>query len=150
MAQAATSFQLLYISRLGPGCNFSVVREIVELARRTNPALGITGALLFDGERFCQLLEGGEPEVQTLMRRIEADPRHTRVELLHADVTSAGASMTRWVSGYCDAHDLDALDRLATVPASAPAPALAPAFGTTPALTAIDQFAAVLNRADIV
>ena len=150
MAQAATSFQLLYISRLGPGCNFSVVREIVGVARRSNPALGITGALLFDGERFCQLMEGGEPEVRALMRRIEADPRHTRVELLHADVSSAGPLMTRWVSGYCDAHDLDALDRLAAVPTPAPAPAPAPAFEPTPAVTAIDQFAAVLNRADIV
>ena len=145
MAQAATSFQLLYISRLGPGCDFSVVREIAGVARRTNPALGITGALLFDGERFCQLMEGGEPELRALMRRIEADPRHSRIKLLHADVASAGSLMTRWVSGYCDAHDLDELDRLTAAPAPAPAPAPA----ASPELSAIDRFAAVLNRADI-
>ena len=84
MAQSETAFQLLYISKLAADCDFSVVKEIVEVARRSNPALGITGALLFDGERFCQLLEGGEAEVRGLMDRIAADARHTRVRVLHA------------------------------------------------------------------
>lgn len=133
MAKAAASFQRLYISRLAPGCDFSVVKEIVELARRNNPVQGITGALLFDGERFCQLLEGSEPEVHALMHRIEADTRHTGVRVLHAGAAPAGLLLQRWASGYCDAHDLDGLDTDAAI---TPSP--------------IDQFSAVLNRADII
>lgn len=133
MAKAAASFQLLYISRLAPGCDFGVIKDIVDVARRSNPARGITGALLFDGERFCQLLEGLESEVRMLMSRIEADVRHTRVRVLHAGVSGAGPVMQRWASGYCDAHDLDGLDAAAAI---MPSP--------------IDQFHAVLNRADLV
>ena len=133
MAQAETSFQLLYISHLASHCDFSVVKEIVDVARRSNPALGITGALLFDGERFCQLLEGGEPEVRALMRRIAADSRHTGVRVLDAGVFTAGLVMNHWASGYCDAHDLDLFDDATHTEASF-----------------IDQFIAVLNHADIV
>lgn len=133
MAQADTAFQLLYVSHLAADCDFSVVKEIVEVARRSNPALGITGALLFDGERFCQLLEGGEAEVRGLMDRIAADARHTRVRVLHAAQTSAGLVMQRWASGYCDAQELDVID------------AAAPGVE----LSLIGEFTAVLNRADI-
>ena len=132
MAKAATSFQLLYISRLARDCNFSVVKEIVEVARRSNPGLGITGALLFDGERFCQLLEGSEPDVRTLMSRIEVDPRHAHVKVLYAGASRTGVVMQRWASGYCDPHDLDELDT---------------ARETRP--SAIDEFTAILKRADI-
>ena len=133
MAQAETSFQLLYVSHLASHCDFSVVKEIVDVARRSNPALGITGALLFDGERFCQLLEGGEPEVRALMSRIAADSRHTGVRVLHGAVSAAGLAMNHWASGYCDAHDLDLFDDATHTEASF-----------------IDQFIAVLNHADIV
>ena len=133
MAQADTAFQLLYVSHLAADCDFSVVKEIVEVARRSNPALGITGALLFDGERFCQLLEGGEAEVRGLMDRIAADARHTRVRVLHAAQTSAGLVMHHWASGYCDAHELDVID------AAAP----------DVELSLMGEFTAVLNRADI-
>ena len=133
MAQADTVFQLLYVSHLAADCDFSVVKEIVDVARRSNPALDITGALLFDGERFCQLLEGGELAVRALMSRIEVDVRHTDVRVLHAAVTSAGLVMHRWASGYCDAHELDVI---------------AAAIGVEPSL--IGEFTAVLNRADIV
>ena len=132
MAQTATSFQLLYISRLAPDCDFNVVKEIVDVARRSNPALGITGALLFDGERFCELLEGSEPEVLALMNRIEVDPRHAHVRVLHSGVSNAGLVMQRWASGYCDPHDLDELDT---------------ASGTQP--SPIGPFTAILKRSDI-
>lgn len=132
MADPAASFQLLYISRLAPDFDFNVVKKIVNVARRTNPEQGVTGALLFDGERFCQLLEGSESEVRALMNRIEADVRHARVRLLHCGVSSTGVLMQRWASGYCDAHDLDALDSAAET-----------------ALSPIGQFLAVLTRADI-
>lgn len=133
LAQAEPAFQLLYISKLADDCDFSAMKELVEVARRRNPVLGITGALLFDGERFCQLLEGGEPEVRALMGRIAADPRHTRVRVLHAAQGSDGVVMDHWASGYCEAHDLDVIDAACGVE-----------------MSLIAEFTAVLNRADIV
>ena len=133
MVRADTLLQLLYVSRLAPSCTWEVVKEIVEAARRHNPAHGITGALLFDGERFCQLIEGDEPAVCTLMGNIARDPRHTDVKLLFKGRSPSGPSTQRWVSGYCDAHELEVFD---TAPG--------PGEGIT-----LDWFVAVLRGADV-
>lgn len=137
MAQAETHFQLLYVSQLAPHCDFGVMKEIVAVARQRNAMLGLTGALLFDGERFCQLLEGSESTVQSMMRSIQRDPRHTAVRVLFAAPSTAATVMNRWASGYCDAQELDALDAL-----DGPAES-----GHS---SAVDKFIAVLNRADTV
>jgi Sensors of blue-light using FAD len=111
MAPAETSFQLLYVSHLAPGADFAVVKGIVDVARLRNPAHGITGALLFDGERFCQLIEGAEHEVGALMQSIGRDPRHTNVRVLFSGPSPGGGhALRRWVSGYCDAIELEAFD----------------------------------------
>jgi hypothetical protein len=133
MVRAETPFQLLYVSRLAPACTWEVVKEIVNAARRNNPAHGITGALLFDGERFCQLIEGDEPAVRALMDNIARDTRHTDVKLLFAGRSPGGPTTQRWVSGYCDTHELQAFD-------SAPGLAQGVAF---------DRFASLLRGADV-
>jgi hypothetical protein len=133
MVRVENPFQLLYVSRLAPACTWEVVKEIVAAARRNNPAHGITGALLFDGERFCQLIEGGEPAVRALMDNISRDTRHTDVKLLFTGRSTGGLITKRWVSGYCDAHELEAFD-------SAPGPSDGRAF---------DWFLSVLRGADM-
>jgi hypothetical protein len=50
---------------------------------RNNPALGITGALTFDGRQFFQVLEGPEIALDALFARIATDPRHSALRLLH-------------------------------------------------------------------
>lgn len=102
--------QVLYVSRLAIGCDSSVVKAIVQVARRHNAAHGITGALMFDGERFCQLLEGPPDEVTPLMQRITEDPRHTDVRLLHSGVANGARVATRWRSGYCEPSSFEAFD----------------------------------------
>jgi len=102
-------FQILYVSQLRPESGVEVVKDIVAVSRRTNPARGITGALLFDGEHFGQLLEGPEPDVTALMQRIETDPRHHQVTLLFSGPADAARRMRAWCSGYCDVHQLEAL-----------------------------------------
>lgn len=104
---AQPKFQLLYVSQLAPGCDFGVVKSIVSVSRQRNLERNITGTLLFDGERFCQMIEGAEPDVLALMVRIECDPRHTHLRRLHTGTCAAEHSMQRWASGYCDAHELD-------------------------------------------
>lgn len=100
-------FQILYISQLAHDMDFSVVKDIVRASRSHNPTRGITGALLFDGERFCQLLEGSESEAAALMQRIEHDARHAAVRRLHAGLAGRRA-LRVWRSGYCkSASDLD-------------------------------------------
>ena len=107
MVNAETPFQVLYVSQLAPGSDFGVVKEIVTVSRLRNPARGISGVLLFDGERFGQLIEGAEADVQALLRSIEGDPRHTGVRVLFAGPSDTGRVMQRWASGYCDVSELE-------------------------------------------
>ena len=110
MNDAEKPFQFLYVSRLAPGCTWEVVKEIVATARLYNPAHGITGALLFDGERFCQLIEGPEAHVQELANNISKDTRHTGLRTLLTGPSAIGRTMQRWVSGYCEVHELEKYD----------------------------------------
>ncbi|MCX9146876.1 BLUF domain-containing protein [Erythrobacter sp. WG] len=80
--------QYLYIST-APSLPRDEVDAILAASARNNPALGITGLLLFNGRNFLQLLEGEPEVVAALMERITADPRHTGVSVLDRRSVSA-------------------------------------------------------------
>lgn len=108
MVHAEIVSQILYVSQLAPTRKPSCVSEVVATSRIANSTRGLTGALIFDGEYFCQLIEGAEADVQGLMQRIAADPRHINVTLLFASQVR-GSRLTRsWRSGYCESQLLSA------------------------------------------
>jgi hypothetical protein len=109
MGHVEKPFQILFVSRIAAGCDVGIIRNIVLAARERNAARRISGALLFDGERFCELIEGPEADVRQLMQGISRDSRHTQVTVLFADSALPGRMAQRWVSGYCDAAAMDAL-----------------------------------------
>jgi hypothetical protein len=76
-------YEVLYVSTLAPDQSVQVVAEIAARARRANQELDITGLLIFDGQRFCQQLEGPQKAVLKLIERIRNDHRHVNVEVLH-------------------------------------------------------------------
>ena len=42
----------------------------------------LTGVLIFHRGQFMQVIEGGRTDLDRLLKRLEADPRHTRMRLL--------------------------------------------------------------------
>lgn len=52
------------------------VHSIVAHASASNALTGITGALIYSGTRFAQVLEGPDDAVEALFRRIRDDNRH--------------------------------------------------------------------------
>ena len=58
------------------------VRRILATAQRHNTRNGVTGALLFNGQHFAQVLEGPQTAVEETFERIQQDPRHGDVVLL--------------------------------------------------------------------
>jgi len=94
-------FSLLYVSRaLVHGSEaVSTVADIVKLARERNGQLGVTGALLFTGDRFAQVLEGTRGAVKELMVSINRDPRHTDVTVIR-EGTVAEARFAQWTLAY--------------------------------------------------
>jgi len=73
--------EILYCSMLAPEQSILVVGQIVSAARARNVQHGITGLLVFDGQRFCQHFEGPQRHVLSLMDRIQADPRHVELRV---------------------------------------------------------------------
>lgn len=86
------------------------VTGILEQSRHNNALDGITGLLWTDGERFLQVIEGGEEAVDACYARIRADSRHQGI------VTIVERTVERREFGYwamahkhaevlADAHD---------------------------------------------
>jgi len=79
-------YHLTYCSRAAAGLDKPAVDRLVAVAQRRNPAVGITGMLVFGSGIFFQWLEGPRDEVIKLMTSIKADTRHdTVVELTESE-----------------------------------------------------------------
>ncbi len=123
----------LMLSQLSESADAGVYARIVQAARRHNGVLGISGVLVFDGERFCHLLEGPTVPLSGMFERIEGDLRHTRLRMLHSGVGPSGVALQGWSSGYCGPHDLDL-------------------FAGVPGLVgaaALDRFLSLIGRCDL-
>ena len=74
--------QLFYISRASKEFDSALIQDILQVARRNNHQLDVTGCLLYSGTFFAQVLEGSNEVVQELALRIARDPRHHEVQFL--------------------------------------------------------------------
>lgn len=80
-------YSLAYISRnTMKGSSEEIaeqVRDILGTAHKNNPAMGVTGALLYSGGYFCQVIEGERDALEELFEAIQMDHRHGEVTVLH-------------------------------------------------------------------
>lgn len=111
MKIVAALYEVLYVSTLAPDQPLSVVAEIAGRARQANAELDITGLLIFDGQRFCQQLEGPQKAVLKLIERIRNDPRHINVEVLHHGAL-AGRRFQQFSLAFSTVEDEEALARM--------------------------------------
>lgn len=83
-----TVFRWTYVSmaRLSDDQAEMQVSEIVAVSQLRNASLAVTGALLFTGERFAQILEGPESAVRELQNSILRDGRHKSVTTIAIDL----------------------------------------------------------------
>jgi hypothetical protein len=69
--------QVIYSSLArDPNLSTPELHAMLDAFRSRNLQLGITGILLHSHGRFLQLVEGGPEEIDRLITRIHADPRH--------------------------------------------------------------------------
>lgn len=75
---------LLYVSEatLCEPWGAEPVEGIVEVALERNAALDVTGALVFTGGHFAQVLEGTAANVEELMASIRRDKRHKAIAIV--------------------------------------------------------------------
>jgi hypothetical protein len=104
--------QTFYVSRAALPFDHASVQSILQISRRNNARIDVTGCLLFSGRCFAQVLEGDPAVVRALSRRIADDPRHSAVRFLF-DVERREREYADWSMGYL--HDLNLEDDLETL-----------------------------------
>lgn len=92
---------VLYISRstIAPADAHGVVNQIVTTAMARNPGAGLTGALLFTGTYFAQVLEGQDDAIDALLARLRLDPRHDRLQIVDRNVVDQ-RQFAQWSMAY--------------------------------------------------
>jgi len=93
--------EILYCSVLAPDLEPDAVGKIVGQARARNAAREISGLLVFDGQRFCQHIEGPQRELLSLMNAIGEDRRHTDIRVVYEGTLDA-RRYQRFDMGYAD------------------------------------------------
>lgn len=101
-------FQLAYISRSSiagsPEEIEKQVNAILHQSQTNNKSHDITGALLYSGGYFCQVIEGPEDEVLARFKTIQTDSRHKNVKILHYhQIDERGFS--EWAMAYAGIDD---------------------------------------------
>lgn len=76
---------LIYVSTASMAFDAAQLAALRSEAARNNVRCGITGMLVYDGQRFMQLLEGADRTVHATMKRIRRDGRHSQIEILREE-----------------------------------------------------------------
>ncbi len=92
--------QLIYTSVLSPSTKISEVSAIIRVSRSRNFKFGITGVLLFDGQHFCQCIEGETDQVNRLRLNIENDNRNVAFKVIYLDAIEDQRIFSNWRAGY--------------------------------------------------
>lgn len=125
----------LYISRFSGTLGDTGLRGVLQQARDNNLRHAVTGVLLFDGERFVQLIEGPSERVRALTALLASDIRHGAFQPLIKGPSDA-RRYPGWQAGYAE---LDAVDRFVLE--------MAEAAGNTPVMLA--AFDRLVRSADL-
>ncbi len=101
--------QLFYVSRAAEQIGKLDIDQILASARRANWRSDITGCLMFSGRCFAQVLEGDRADVDGVVARIAADPRHSGMKIL-VDREVTARQHASWSMGYV--YDLGLADHI--------------------------------------
>ena len=116
--------QLTYMSRRADGLSLEETIGLILHAAGKNADVGITGFILFAEHFFVQVLEGDEAEVAATFARIQADPRHTELNVL-SDASVEERSFPDWSMGFANgSEERQALLEAAGISIDAGLPAL--------------------------
>lgn len=74
--------ELTYVSEPAEEMSFLGLMRLLYHSYLSNQALGITGALIFEDQKFGQVIEGPASVIDGLWEKIQKDDRHKNVKLI--------------------------------------------------------------------
>jgi hypothetical protein len=87
--------QLAYTSDASDNLASGEIFKIIETSSSNNLRDDLTGMLIFANDRFFQIVEGEPAAIDSLVVRLEADPRHHSIQVLHRQEIGE-RSFPRW------------------------------------------------------
>ena len=87
--------ELTYVSELEQYMSFLGLMRLLYHSYSNNQALGITGALIYENNKFGQIIEGPEKDIEALLKKIQKDSRHKNVRLIELKSISE-RSFSKW------------------------------------------------------
>ena len=95
-------YQIVYASEATQDFPAAELKKLLLRSRLRNSEVGVTGMLVFHDGMFLQALEGESCAVNEVFARIEADPRHTGVAVLHRGPGPEQRVFGDWAMGFMD------------------------------------------------
>jgi len=98
-------FHLIYSSKEKQEFTAAELKKLLRNARLRNHHVGVTGVLVYQAGTFLQALEGEDDALRTIFARIEKDPRHGDINILHRTLSLGKRRLFGdWSMGFADAH----------------------------------------------
>jgi len=91
--------QLIYASEATQKFSDEELDDLLALSSSFNASKNITGMLLYGSGKFMQVLEGEAREIDALVKKISADGRHTKVNILVRTPISQ-RNFSTWSMGF--------------------------------------------------
>lgn len=87
--------ELTYVSEPAESMSFLGLMRLLYHSYENNQAQGITGALIYENDRFGQVIQGGEAAIQALWKKIQKDGRHKNVRLIDSKILT-DRTFSKW------------------------------------------------------
>ena len=99
MTRVESTYTLTYFSKSALKGNVDSIKhqinELLAVAQKNNSSKSITGALLYSGGYFIQVLEGAQKDVEEVFELIMCDNRHSDITVL-TNKHVAARSFSKW------------------------------------------------------
>jgi hypothetical protein len=99
-----TFLSIAYVSSATQPMSDDDIAAILTTSRANNSRDGLTGALLYHGGRFVQILEGPESQVRTKFATISSDTRHRNVQVMR-ERSILDRQFPQWTMGFRELGD---------------------------------------------
>ncbi len=98
--------QVVYVSQASEHLDKKAMGNILRSAWMHNAEDGISGILLYNRGQFLQVLEGDSEKVQSLLHRLQLDPRHEFISVM-SDLRVPEREFEYWLMGFKDFSTVD-------------------------------------------
>jgi hypothetical protein len=91
----AQLIELTYVSEPAQEMSFLGLMRLLYHSYLRNTSMGITGALIFENNRFGQVIEGPRTQIEDLWEKIQKDTRHKNIRLIESK-SIENRSFSKW------------------------------------------------------